>query len=334
MTAPPLLQVDDLVMHFPQDGRRVVKAVNGVSFRIFPGDALALVGESGSGKTTVGRAILRLIEPTAGRVSFRGEDVTTVSQARFRKLRARMQMVFQEPFASLNPRMRVGRIVEEPLLLAGEHDGGVRRDRCIEVLRLVGLPASARDRFPHQFSAGEQQRIGIARAIATKPDLVVLDEPTSALDVSVRAEILDLLDALQRELNLAYLFISHDLTAVRRVCQRVAVMYLGRIVEAADTDALFSRPLHPYSRALLSSALFPDPQRRLSRFLLKGEIPSPIDLPSGCHLHLRCPWARPVCGRDVPVLEEAVAGHRVSCFFADGPQEPAADEGAAAEGPR
>ncbi len=317
MTAAPLLQVDDLVMHFPQDGRRVVKAVNGVSLRILPGEALALVGESGSGKTTVGRAILRLIEPTAGRISFRGEDVTAVPQARFRALRARMQMVFQEPFASLNPRMRIGRIVEEPLLLAGEQNPRARRERCLEVLRLVGLPAGARARFPHQFSAGEQQRIGIARAIATKPDLVVLDEPTSALDVSVRAEILDLLDELQRELNLAYLFISHDLTAVRRVCQRVAVMYLGRIVEAAVTDELFARPLHPYSRALLSSALFPDPKRRLSRFLLRGEIPSPIDLPSGCHLHQRCPWAQSVCAVDAPGLDEAVAGHFVSCFFAD-----------------
>jgi oligopeptide/dipeptide ABC transporter ATP-binding protein len=230
-------------------------------------------------------------------------------------------MVFQEPFASLNPRMRVGRIIEEPLLLAGERSARVRYDRCVEVLRLVGLPASARARFPHQFSAGEQQRIGIARAIGTTPDLVVLDEPTSALDVSVRAEILDLLDELRRELNLAYLFISHDLTAVRRICQRVAVMYLGRIVEIAATEELFARPLHPYSRALLSSVLFPDPQRQLSRFLLSGEIPSPIDLPSGCHLHQRCPWAQPLCATDTPQLAGADTDHLVSCFFAEDQRE-------------
>ena len=318
MAVTPLLEVQDLVMHFRQDAKRVVKAVNGVSFVISPGEALALVGESGSGKTTVGRSLLRLIEPTGGRVAFLGQDITAMRVSRFRPLRSRLQMVFQEPFASLNPRMRVGRIVEEPLLLAGEGDARRRRERCLEALSLVGLPPSAGTGFPHQFSAGEQQRIGIARAIATRPDLVVLDEPTSALDVSVRAEILALLDDLRRKLNLAYLFISHDLAAVQRVCQRVAIMYLGRIVETGATDQLFAQPKHPYSRALLSSALFPDPKRTVPRFLLKGEIPSPINLPTGCHLHQRCPWAQPICASEAPGLETIMPGHLVSCFFASG----------------
>jgi oligopeptide/dipeptide ABC transporter ATP-binding protein len=316
MAIAPLLEVQDLVMHFRQDANRVVKAVNGVSFVIWPGEALALVGESGSGKTTVGRSLLRLIEPTGGRVALLGQDITAMPASRFRPLRSRLQMVFQEPFASLNPRMRVGRIVEEPLLLAGETDARRRRDRCLEALSLVRLPPSAGTGFPHQFSAGEQQRIGIARAIATRPDLVVLDEPTSALDVSVRAEILALLDDLRRKLNLAYLFISHDLAAVQRVCQRVAIMYLGRIVETGATDDLFAQPKHPYSQALLSSALFPDPKRSVPRFLLKGEIPSPIDLPTGCHLHQRCPWAQPVCAAEAPSLATIMPGHLVSCFFA------------------
>jgi oligopeptide transport system ATP-binding protein len=318
MAVTPLLEVQDLVMHFRQDAKRIVKAVNGVSFVISPGEALALVGESGSGKTTVGRSLLRLIEPTGGRVAFLGQDITAMPVSRFRPLRSRLQMVFQEPFASLNPRMRVGRIVEEPLLLAGEGDARRRRERCLEALSLVGLPPSAGTGFPHQFSAGEQQRIGIARAIATRPDLVVLDEPTSALDVSVRAEILALLDDLRRKLNLAYLFISHDLAAVQRVCQRVAIMYLGRIVETGATDELFAQPKHPYSRALLSSALFPDPKRTVPRFLLRGEIPSPINLPTGCHLHQRCPWAQPICATEAPGLETIMPGHLVSCFFASG----------------
>ena len=318
MAITPLLEVQDLVMHFRQDANRVVKAVNGVSFVISPGEALALVGESGSGKTTVGRSLLRLIDPTGGRVAFLGQDITAMPVSRFRPLRSRLQMVFQEPFASLNPRMRVGRIVEEPLLLAGEGDARRRRERCLEALSLVGLPPSAGTGFPHQFSAGEQQRIGIARAIATRPDLVVLDEPTSAIDVSVRAEILALLDDLRRKLNLAYLFISHDLAAVQRVCQRVAIMYLGRIVETGATDELFAQPKHPYSQALLSSALFPDPKRTVPRFLLKGEIPSPINLPTGCHLHQRCPWAQPICATEAPGLETIMPGHLVSCFFASG----------------
>ena len=277
MTDVPVLTVEALVKHFPLGHGRVVKAVNGISFQIDRGEALALVGESGSGKTTVGRCVLRLIEPTSG---------------------------------------AIGRILDEPLMLAGRGGPAARFSRTHDLLDMVGLGPSFIDLYPHQLSGGEQQRVGIARAIATDPDLVVLDEPTSALDVSVRAEILDLLVDLQARLGFAYLFISHDLTAVRRVCQRVAVMYLGRIVETARTSDIFERPLHPYSRALLSSVLYPDPAREQARFLLTGEIPSPIDLPPGCPLYARCPWARPACDLSVPPLEALLPDRRVACFRA------------------
>jgi oligopeptide transport system ATP-binding protein len=290
--------------------------VNGVSLHINRGEALALVGESGSGKTTVGRCILRLIEPTAGTITFLGEDVTAMTPERFRPWRPRIQLVFQEPYDSLNPRMRIGRILDEPLMLANQSTAGPRRQRVLELLDMVGLGASFLNLYPHQLSGGEQQRVGIARAIATNPELVVLDEPTSALDVSVRAEILDLLTDLQQRLGFAYLFISHDLTAVRRVCQRVAIMYLGKIVETGGTDEIFARPLHPYSRALLSSVLYPDPHQPRARFLLRGEIPSPITLPAGCHLHPRCPWATPECTHGYPPLDELLPGRRVACFRA------------------
>ena len=238
----PLLAVDGLVKHFPMDRRRKVQAVNDVSFEIGAGEALALVGESGSGKTTTGRCILRLIDPTAGAIRFDGTDLLALDPKSFRRLRPRIQMVFQEPYDSLSPRMRIGAIVEEPLKLAGEAGPAERRERVAEILDLVRLGSGAMYRYPHQFSAGQQQRIGIARALATRPDLVVLDEPTSALDVSVRAEVLDLLSELRADLGVSYLFISHDLTAVRRVCDRVAIMYLGKIVETGETEAIFERP--------------------------------------------------------------------------------------------
>jgi peptide/nickel transport system ATP-binding protein len=316
VTPPAVLDVRSLVKHFPMSHGRAVKAVNGVSFHIERGEALALVGESGSGKTTVGRCVLRLIEPTSGAIAFRGEDVLAMTPDQFRARRPHIQLVFQEPYDSLSPRMRIGRILDEPLMLARRGGPSARLARVRELLDMVGLGPSFADLYPHQLSGGEQQRVGIARAIATDPDLVVLDEPTSALDVSVRAEILDLLVDLQERLGFAYLFISHDLTAVRRVCQRVAVMYLGRIVETARTGEIFERPLHPYSRALLSSVLYPDPSKEQARFLLAGEIPSPIDLPSGCPLHARCPWARPECDRSVPALEELLPGRQVACFRA------------------
>ena len=314
--AERLLEVSNLVKHFPMGRRRTVKAINDVSFHIDRGETLALVGESGSGKTTVGRCILRLIEPTEGRITFAGAQVDAMSADQLRALRPRVQMVFQEPYDSLNPRMRIRKIVEEPILLGSDMTPAQRHDRVAEVLEMVRLGTAAMDKYPHQFSAGEQQRIGIARAIATQPELVVLDEPTSALDVSVRAEILDLLTDLQEDLALSYLLISHDLTAVRRVCHRVAIMYLGKIVERGDSDALFEQPLHPYSRALLSSVLYPDPSEQLSRFLLSGEIPSPIDLPPGCHLHGRCPWAVDTCNDAYPDAEELLPGRQVACFRA------------------
>ena len=314
--AERLLEVSNLVKHFPMGRRQTVKAINDVSFHIDRGETLALVGESGSGKTTVGRCILRLIEPTEGRIRFAGAQVDTMSADQLRALRPRVQMVFQEPYDSLNPRMRIRKIVEEPILLGSDMTPAQRHDRVAEVLEMVRLGADSMDKYPHQFSAGEQQRIGIARAISTEPELVVLDEPTSALDVSVRAEILDLLTDLQEDLALSYLLISHDLTAVRRVCHRVAIMYLGKIVERGNADELFEQPLHPYSRALLSSVLYPDPSEQLSRFLLSGEIPSPIDLPPGCHLHGRCPWAVDTCNDAYPDAEELLPGRHVACFRA------------------
>jgi oligopeptide transport system ATP-binding protein len=316
VTGASVLAVQALVKHFPVGHGRAVKAVNGVSFQIERGEALALVGESGSGKTTVGRCVLRLLEPTSGAIAFRGDDILTMTPEQFRGRRRHLQLVFQEPYDSLNPRMPIGRILDEPLMLAGRGSPAARLSRVQDLLDMVGLGRSFIDLYPHQLSGGEQQRVGIARAIATDPDLVVLDEPTSALDVSVRAEILDLLVDLQARLGFAYLFISHDLTAVRRVCQRVAVMYLGRIVETGRTDEIFERPLHPYTRALLSSVLYPDPAREQARFLLTGEIPSPIDLPPGCPLYARCPWSRPECDLSVPPLEALLPDRHVACFRA------------------
>jgi oligopeptide/dipeptide ABC transporter ATP-binding protein len=315
MTAP-VLEIRNLTKVFPVGHRKALTAVNDVSFDIGRGEAVALVGESGSGKTTLGRCVLGLIEPSSGSILFQGESIQRLSRPRMRLFRRRVQMVFQEPYASLSPRMRIGRIVEEPLRLCQDLTPAQRGERVREALAMARLEPSSIDKYPHQFSAGEQQRIAVARAIATEPELVVLDEPTSALDVSVRSEILDLLSDLQRRLRFSYLFISHDLTAVRRVCDRVAVMYLGKIVETAHTEAIFDRPLHPYSRALLSSVLYPDPKMVLPRFILSGEIPSPIDLPAGCYLHQRCPWAMERCGTAYPSLEQMQQDHWAACFRA------------------
>ncbi len=318
-----LVAVDDLIKWFPIDRHRMVRAINGISFTIGRGESLALVGESGSGKTTAGRCLVRLLEPTSGGIRFEDQDILAMDQRAFRRLRPRIQMVFQEPYDSLSPRMRIGRQIAEPLRMLRGLSTAERDQRVVEALEMVRIGPAAMERYPHQFSAGEQQRIGIARALVTRPDLIVLDEPTSALDVSVRAEILDLLSDLQERLGLAYLFISHDLTAVRRVCDRVAIMYLGKIVETGQTEQIFEAPLHPYSRALLSSVLYPDPRHKPPRFLLSGEIPSPIDLPTGCHLYQRCPWAQDRCAAAYPPAELYGPGRRVACYRAEEMREAA-----------
>ena len=316
--AGPLLAVRDLVKHFPVRGARHLRvhAVNGVSFDVGRGEALGLVGESGSGKTTVGRLVLRLIEPTGGTIDFAGERVSDMSESDMRPLRSRIQMVFQEPHASLNPSTSVARNIDEPLRVGGM-GRRERNERVREVLAMVHLSEADGDKFPHQLSAGQAQRAGIARAIGTEPDLVVLDEPTSQLDIAIRAEIIDLLNEISDQLGMAYLFISHDLTAVRSVCSRIAVMYLGRIVEVAPTADLFAEQRHPYSKALLSSVLYPDPAAALPDFRLEAEIPSPIHLPTGCHLHPRCPIATEECAVTYPPLVELSAQRHAACYRSD-----------------
>ena len=316
--AGPLLAVQDLVKHFPVRGARHLKvhAVNGVSLEVARGEALGLVGESGSGKTTVGRLVLRLIEPTSGSIDFAGERTSDMSEADMRRLRSRIQMVFQEPHASLNPSTSVARNIDEPLRVGGM-GRRERAERVREVLGMVHLTDADGEKFPHQLSAGQAQRAGIARAIGTEPDLVVLDEPTSQLDIAIRAEIIDLLNEISDQLGMAYLFISHDLTAVRSVCSRIAVMYLGKIVEVAPTAELFADQRHPYSKALLSSVLYPDPAAALPDFRLEAEIPSPIHLPTGCHLHPRCPIATPECAVTYPPLAELSPQRQAACYRSD-----------------
>ena len=314
------LVVDDLQMHFPfrsivpWRAPRVVRAVDGVSLRVAAGETLGLVGESGCGKSTLARCVLRLIEPTRGRVLLDGEDLTALPEEALRRRRRDIQMVFQDPTASLNPRLSVAATVEEPLALHTPLVGPARRARANEVLDEVGLGAGLRDRYPHQLSGGQRQRVNIARAIATRPRLVVLDEPTSALDVSLRARVILLLAELKRRMGMTYLFISHDLSTVRYLCDRVAVMYLGVLVEEAPAAELFDRPAHPYTRALLSCIPVPDPDVAPARLTMSGEVPSPIDIPTGCRLRGRCPLAQPVCAEPVPVREIA-PGHTVACHL-------------------
>ena len=313
-----VLRVEHLVKHFPiRHSPDLVHAVNDVSFEVRAGETLALVGESGSGKTTVGRCILKLADATSGRIVFNGQDITALSQKAFRRLRPQVQMVFQEPYDSLNPRMSIRQILDENLLLEGRLDRTARERRVDELLELTHLPRTVRERYPHELTSSEQQRVGIARAIATKPDLVVLDEPTSALDISVRAEIIGLLKALQRETGIAYLFISHDLTAVREVSHRVAIMYLGAIAEVAPNPEIFDAQLHPYGKALLASVLFPDPDAVRPPVSLQGEIPSPVNLPTGCYLHPRCPFALPICAADRPMLRAFGGERQAACHRAD-----------------
>ena len=299
----PLLQAEGLVKHF-----RKVQAVDGVSFELHPGETLALVGESGCGKSTVGKLLLRLIEPTAGKVFFDRKDLFALGERELRSLRREMQVIFQDPYGSLNPRMTVGDMLEEPLALHGLHRNHFRK-RVHELLGLVGLAPEHAQRYPHEFSGGQRQRIGIARALAVEPRMIVCDEPVSALDVSIQAQVINLLQDLQRRFGLAYVFIAHDLAVVKHIATRVAVMYLGRIVELAEKRALFARPRHPYTRALLSAIPVPDPCIKLERTILQGDVPSPYNPPSGCRFRTRCPYARPRCSAEVPVLDDGVACH-------------------------
>ncbi len=310
MTA--LLKATALTKHF-RTRAGLVRAVDGVSFTLAKGETLALVGESGCGKSTTARLVLRLIEPTSGSVAFEGQDITKLPGAALRKLRRRMQIVFQDPFASLNPRMTVGATLDEPLLIHGYGDAARRRGRVAELLALVGLSPDQMRRYPHEFSGGQRQRIGIARALALEPALVVCDEPVSALDVSVQAQVVNLLADLQARLGLSYLFIAHDLAVVKHVASRVAVMYLGRIVELAPRQSLFAQPLHPYTRALLAAIPRPDPAQRLARQVPGGDIPSPLNPPPGCHFHTRCPFAIERCRAEVPVLREVAPGQLAAC---------------------
>jgi oligopeptide transport system ATP-binding protein len=321
-SASHLLEVTDLVKHFPirsglvidrEVGR--VRAVDGVSLTLDEGETLGLVGESGCGKSTLCRTILQLTAPTSGSVRFAGEELVGRSRRQLRPIRRQIQMIFQDPYASLNPRKRVGQIIGEPLELHGLASGRDVGRRVQELLDRVGLAPEHRDRYPHEFSGGQRQRIGIARALALQPKLIIADEPVSALDVSVQAQIVNLLKDLQDEMGLSYLFVAHDLGVVRHVSDRVAVMYLGRIVESGPATDLYRHPLHPYSSALLSAVPIPDPKLNAARerLILEGDPPSPIDPPSGCHFHTRCPWTTDVCGTDDPELRELEADHRAAC---------------------
>jgi oligopeptide/dipeptide ABC transporter ATP-binding protein len=326
---PPLLSVRDLAKHFPvRRGflrRQVgtVRAVDGVSFDVFPGETLGLVGESGSGKSTTGRALLRLVEPTSGSVAFQGEDVTALAPAALRAARRHMQMIFQDPYASLNPRINVGHIVREPLDVHAIGTAGERARRVAELLELVGLPADAARRYPHEFSGGQRQRVGIARALATSPRFLVADEPISALDVSIQAQIVNLMADLKDALGLTYLFIAHDLAMVRHLSDRVAVMYLGRLVELGTRDDVFQRPLHPYTRALRASIPVPDPTRRaVTAASVEGDVPDPAHPPAGCRFHPRCPLATDVCRKEEPAwrdLGSEDTPHMVACHHAGKP---------------
>jgi len=320
-TSTPLVEVRNLVKHFPITGgvflRQIasVKAVDGVSLDITSGETLGLVGESGCGKSTLGRLILRLEEPTSGEVLFCGESILGYGREKIRALRQQMQIIFQDPFSSLNPRKNVSHIVGEPLFVHGMTSRQERNARVLELLNVVGLKREQMRRYPHQFSGGQRQRIGVARALALNPKLIICDEAVSALDVSIQAQVINLLQDLQEEFGLTYLFISHDLSVVEHISDRVAVMYLGKIVELADSVSLYKTPLHPYTQALLSAAPIPNPRRKSKRTVLPGDVPSPIDPPTGCRFHTRCPSAMALCSNDEPELKETRRGHWVACHL-------------------
>jgi oligopeptide/dipeptide ABC transporter ATP-binding protein len=318
--AETLLEVREVSRHFRLSGPwgrgPLLKAVDGVSFELQSGHTLGLVGESGCGKSTLGRVALALLPPTAGRVRFLGEDLAQISAARLKALRRQMQIIFQDPYSSLNPRMTVRRILEEPFVIHGLGDARERRRWVVELMGEVGLEEEHLDRYPHEFSGGQRQRLGIARALALKPRLIVADEPVSALDVSIQAQILNLLTELQGKYGLTYLFISHDLAVISQICDRIAVMYLGKIVDLGPREVFAAGRLHPYSEALLAAVPLPDPERAFQPPELKGDPPSPVNIPSGCPFHPRCPEAQlPLCRDNVPRLEEKAAGHWVACHF-------------------
>ena len=317
----PVLEVRDLKKHFPvrtgllQRAGGTVFAVDGVSFSIGHGETLALVGESGCGKSTVGRTVLRLIEPTAGEIRVGGSDITKLSKAELRPFRRQMQIIFQDPFSSLDPRMSAGDIVAEPLRVHGIAKGGEGKKQVAALFDRVGLRKAQMDNYPHQFSGGQRQRIGIARALALQPKLIVGDEPVSALDVSIQAQVLNLMLDLQKEMGLAYLFISHNLAVVEHISHRIAVMYLGRIVEYTDKKTLFTRALHPYTEQLLLAVPVPDPRVKRQKRVLQGDVPSPVNPPSGCHFHTRCPYAVDRCRAESPALREVRPGQMVACHL-------------------
>ncbi|WP_246258667.1 ABC transporter ATP-binding protein [Kroppenstedtia pulmonis] len=325
MTQQPetLLQVHNLKKYFPIRGgvfsRKVgeVKAVDDVSFTVQKGETLGIVGESGCGKSTTGRTILRLEEPTSGEVKFEGKSLTDLSNEQMRKMRRELQMVFQDPFASLNPRKTAGAIIEEPMIVHGIGSAKERKEQVKELLQVVGLDSYHGERYPHQFSGGQRQRIGIARALAVKPKLIIADEPVSALDVSIQSQVLNLLEDLQKKFNLTYLFIAHDLSVVRHISDRVGVMYLGRMVELSQRNDLYENPLHPYTRALLSAVPIPNPEAKRERIILTGDVPSPSRPPTGCAFHTRCPHVMDICREKRPDFTDRGNGHFVACHLTD-----------------
>ncbi|MDK2896341.1 MAG: peptide/nickel transport system ATP-binding protein [Candidatus Atribacteria bacterium] len=321
MNDTPLLQVQNLKQYFPIRAgvlRKIVdwvKAVDGVSFEVSPGETLGVVGESGCGKSTLGMSIMRLYEPTEGKVFFQGQEISSLQSSQLKNIRRDIQMIFQDPFTSLDPRMHVGPIIEEGMKVHHLASLPEIRRRALDLLEKVGLGAEYFSRYPHEFSGGQRQRIGIARALALSPRLIVADEPVSSLDVSVRSQILNLLKDLKKEYQLTYIFISHDLAVVRQVCNRVMVMYLGKVVEIAEGEVFFSTPYHPYSVALISAVPVPDPDYEVKRIILSGDVPSPINPPEGCRFHTRCPVAQEICQQVEPVLEQKEKNHWVACHF-------------------
>lgn len=320
-TGRVVLQVRDLAKHFPVKhglfGRVSghVYALDGVSFSVHEGETLGIVGESGCGKSTLGKTVLRLLRPTAGQIVLRGNDITGMREGKLRSQRREMQMVFQDPYASLNPRMPCGEIVGEPLTIHGLASGREKEERVDSLFERVGLRAEQKKRYPHQLSGGQRQRLGVARALALTPSLIIADEPVSALDVSVQAQVINLLKDLQRDSKLAFLFVSHNLAVVEHISHRIAVMYLGKIVELADKKTLFATPLHPYTEALLSAVPVPDPRTKRDRIILRGDVPSPMNPPSGCAFHTRCPYVKDICRVETPPLREVTTGHLAACHL-------------------